>query len=262
MKRPAFTLIELLVVIIIILSITAILLSAVNTARNSAKAVACSANMGRLFNAMTAYESMSGTFPYGYKFSSEQPPGGYPGGSADRLGWWWFIYIGVYTGDAVGKPAVIKCPAKHLTVRRLHVDILCGNYGANLSICREGVGTKETEFRGMPLSRSDVRNPDRTVLLADSGYAIIKWHHASRNPPVTFNPKKIEDAAYIPGLSINSQRTFWPGQEKDALEGRHPGKTVNAGFVDGHVEKLPAEELLVDSKGDPVGKLGILWKPK
>ncbi len=100
------------------------------------------------------------------------------------------------------------------------------------------------------------------MLLVDSGYAIIKWHHATQNPPVPITTTRPKDAAYIPGLSINSRRPIFPGQEKDAIDGRHPGKSVNVGFVDGHAERMQAEKLLADSEGDPAADSDVMWKPK
>ena len=252
-NRKAFTLTELLVVLVVILSITAMMLPAIHNARNSAKAAACSANLARLLTAMAAYESMDESFPYGFERRTDPPPGGSPGSSYDTAGWWWFNYIDVYSGGSPYKPSIVKCPAKRLTDRKLQLDILCGNYGANLSICREA-GRINTEFKGMPLSRSEVQSPSQTMLLADSGYAIIKWHHATQSPPAALNRNKITDTgAYIPGLSINSQRLsqglIFTGMEKDAIDGRHPGKTVNVGFVDGHVERTQAEDLLADLRG-------------
>ena len=268
MKHKAFTLTELLVTLVVILSITALLLPALHNARNAAKAAACSANLARLLTAMAAYESMNESLPPGLETGREPPPvGGYPGNKGyDSMGWWWFNYIDVYSGDWPYKPSAVKCPAKHLTSQAFQNDILCGNYGANLSICREA-GQTNTEFKGLALSRSEVHNQSRTMLLADSGYAIIKWHHATQNPPVALNKNKIRDtAAYIPGLSINSQRLaqklISTGMEKDALDGRHPGKTVNIGFVDGHVERVQAEGLLTDRDGNPVAGSDIMWKTK
>lgn len=214
---------------------------------------------------MLAYESMAESFPYGLDPGRMPPPtGGFPGnGSYDMAGWWWFNYIDVYKGGSPRKPSILKCPAKYLTVRWMQIDILCGNYGANLSLCKYGDTRLEMEFKGKPLSRNDVRFPSETILLADSGYALITYLHTTINPPPLYkNQKWINDTAYIPGLSTNSQRKFWPGQEKDAIDGRHPGKTVNVGFVDGHVERADAGKLLSDSKGNSIGEGTIRWKAK
>jgi prepilin-type processing-associated H-X9-DG protein len=255
-----------LVVIVIILSITALMFPAINNARNSAKAAACSANQARILSAMAAYESIDESFPYGLEFHPEPPPGtgNFPGNASyDPIGWWWFHFIDVYSGGSPYKPSVVKCPAKRFAARSFQTNILWGNYGVNLSICRWFSKTQKTEFKGRTtLSRSEIKGADSTMLLADSGYAIIKWHHATQNPPVALSNQIWDTGAYIPGLSINSQRPIFSGMEKDAIEGRHPGKTINVGFVDGHVERTQAEDLLVDSKGDPAGDSDVLWKAK
>ena len=102
----------------------------------------------------------------------------------------------------------------------------------------------------IPRGISDVFRPGQTLLIVDSGYAIISWRHAADVPPVTLDSNHIENTAYIPGLSINRQRQLWPEQIIDAVYGRHPQLTVNVGFVDGHVARIKAEDLLVKKKGD------------
>lgn len=118
----------------------------------------------------------------------------------------------------------------------------------------------DDEFCGVPRSTSSLRQPGSTLLLLDSGYATICWWHAAREPPFTFGPS-IQDAAYVPGLEINETKTLWPGQATDAINGRHPGKSVNVGFADGHVSRLKARELLVE-KADPNNwNNKPLWSP-
>ena len=125
-------------------------------------------------------------------------------------------------------------------------DILCGNYGVNLSICKMSTGSvDQNEFVGKPRWGSEILRPAQTLLIVESGYAIISWRHAADFPPVTLGNAYIEDTAYVPGLSINRQRQLWPGQEIDAFYGRHPQMTVNVGFADGHVARIKAEDLLV-----------------
>jgi len=72
----------------------------------------------------------------------------------------------------------------------------------------------------------------------------------------------IQDSAYIPGLEINADRKLWPGQTRDAIGGRHPNKTVNVGFVDGHVARKKASELLVEKTGEDDYDYSPLWGPK
>jgi prepilin-type processing-associated H-X9-DG protein len=72
----------------------------------------------------------------------------------------------------------------------------------------------------------------------------------------------IEDTSFVPGMEINSQKAVWPGQEDDALQGRHLNKTVNVGFVDGHIENVKADKLLVEKIGEQYKNLWPLWSPR
>jgi prepilin-type processing-associated H-X9-DG protein len=90
---------------------------------------------------------------------------------------------------------------------------------------------------------------------------MINWWHATDSPPVSLS-SIIEDTAYIPGLCINKDRLLWPGEEWDAINGRHPNRTVNVGFVDGHVSRTKADDLLVERAGDSYKNLSPLWLPK
>ena len=150
----------------------------------------------------------------------------------------------------------------------LENDILCGNYGINQYICKSsaGFGNKEKQaeymFAGTPLSSGNISKPGKTLLIADSGYSVINWWHACNEPPVSLGNTVIEETAYVPGLWINKNRNFKPGQERDAIDGRHLGNTVNIGFVDGHVERENADDLFVEKTGeDDYKNISPLWVP-
>jgi prepilin-type processing-associated H-X9-DG protein len=96
----------------------------------------------------------------------------------------------------------------------------------------------------------------------DSGYTITSWWHAADAPPVSLNSGRGEDTAYIPGLEINKQKSLLPGQEQDAIDGRHPNKTVNIGFGDNHVSTTKAEYLFVETTADGYMNKSPLWSPK
>lgn len=179
------------------------------------------------------------------------------------MGWWWFNYLEGFFSKANSKKTVLLCPSKKLNERRLRKDILCGNYGVNLSLCKnpDDVQSNRAEFVGLPLSTMDIPSPAQTLLVVDCGYAMITWLQAT-DPPYDFGDR-IEDTAYVPGLKINEKRNLWPGQENDAINGRHPNKTVNVGFADGHVSRKKAEDLLVEKTGDNTYRnLRPLWQPK
>jgi len=268
MRRAGFSLIEMIVVIGIISALMAVLIPCLRRSRFQARAIICMSNIRQLNSAFSVYTTDNGRFPYGFDDSLTGPPnGGYAGINsqpvADRPGWWWFNYLkGIYKKNTSTK-TVLQCPSKQLQQAAFRDDILCGNYGANLSICKMSEGIRDqNEFIGKPLDVDQIVHPSQTLLLVDSGYAIINWRHATDVPPVALNNNNIENTAYIPGLSINRQRQFKSEQVIDAVYGRHPQLTVNVGFADGHVARTKAEDFLVKNKGnDNYENRSPLWMP-
>jgi prepilin-type processing-associated H-X9-DG protein len=274
MKRPCLTLVELLAVIVIIALLVAILLPSLQGVRQQAKAVVCGFNIKNLLAGLLNYENENETLPCAFMEKTDEPPGGYPGIAmppmCDRKGWWWFNLIGEsYSKHDTTLSTIIKCPSKRLTTPMLKINILCGNYGVNQFICKSSNAMTnaeeqlECQLTGKPLRSSDISNPFETLLILDSGYSMINWWHACNAPPVTLGNTTNEETAYVPGLWINTDRNLTPGQERDAIKGRHPGKTVNVGFVDGHISREKADDLFVEKIGDEKYKnLSPLWLPK
>jgi len=264
MRLTSFTLAELLVAIAVIAFLTAIAVPSLRNSREQAKAIRCSSNIKQLALGLAAYETENETFPPSFDDTSlELPPGGYAGDpSYDRTGWWWFNYTTDYSNKDIGRNSFIWCPSRRTEDKRLEQNVLCGNYGVNQSICKRSSGRiSHSEFIGRPLGSADISQPGETLLVVDSGYTIITWWHATDVPPTPLG-KTVEDAAYLPGLWINRQRYIWAGQEYDAVSGRHLNKTVNVGFVDGHVSRKKANDLFVEKTGDNYKNLSRLWLPK
>jgi prepilin-type processing-associated H-X9-DG protein len=265
MKRSSFTLVELLVVVATIALIMAVLVPVLRSSRLRAKAVLCGSNIKQLIVGLMMYETENETLPHAFDRPphGSPPPGGYPGGSIyDKMGWWWFNYMDGYFSKDKGERTVLCCPSKQIRNPRLKNNILCANYGVNQSICKSSSGREShSEFIGKPLRTGNISHSGQTLLVADSGYSMITWWHATNTPPVSPG-STIEDTAYIPGLWINKERDLWPGQEQDAINGRHPNKTVNVGFVDGHISRVKADDLFVEKTNNGYKNRSPLWLPK
>lgn len=264
MNRQGFTLTELVSVCAVISLLMAVIAPALNASRHKARAVVCSSNIRQIGIAITVYSSINGMVPRGFADSSIAPQGGFPGGLAyDKMGWWWFNYIGQFYDNPADRETILQCPSKNLQEPRLKTNILCGNYGINELFCKSTSSRSNYgEFVGQPLKLTGISRPSQVLLIADSGYALINWWHATLDPPVTLNPIFIENTSYVPGMEINSQKTIWPGQENDAIGGRHPNRTVNVGFADGHVENIKADKLLVEKVQDGYKNCSPLWSPR
>ncbi|MDD5064711.1 MAG: prepilin-type N-terminal cleavage/methylation domain-containing protein [Phycisphaerae bacterium] len=266
MRRSAFTIIEVLVTIAIIAMLAALLLPALRLSRKQAEVAVCGSNISQLLKGMFSYELENQNLPYGLDSSPKDPPtGGYPGyRSYDRPGWWWFNQLEDYYSNANKARTVALCPSKRLRGTKFKNNVLCGNYGVNRSICK-GTDDKQSrmaEFVGTPLRSSDMPRPASTLLIVDSGYSIISWWNAVDEPPVVLSKGAIEDTAYVPGLWINERKDLWPDQKPDAIDGRHPRKTVNVGFADGHVSLTKAKDLFVEKTGVDYKNKKPLWVPK
>lgn len=265
MRRAGFSLIELLVVIGVIALLIAIIAPALQRSKQQAKAVLCSSNIKQLLTGLFIYDAENQGLPFALDTRPlSPPPGGWSGFSEyDRKGWRWFNYMEEFYSKANKTMTVLRCPSRHLERRKFGDNILCGNYGINQSICKSATGRRSrAEFIGTPLSITGMPHPGRTLLIVDSGYSMINWWHATDNPPIALGNTAIEDTAYIPGLKINEKRDLWPGQKRDAINGRHPNKTVNVGFADGRVNRIKVDKLLVEKIGDTYKNRSPLWLPR
>jgi len=266
MRPTAFTLIELLVVISILAMLMAIVFPVFASSREQAQAIACRTNVHQLLLSLHNYEAEHQSLPYGFDFKGgARPPGGFIGDFAlfDKAGWWWFHLAGMIPPRLQRDSDVLRCPSKKLADSRLDRNILCGNYGVNRSLCRTGTSMSSSPlhkaFAGPPLSAGNLHHPGSTLLVVDSGYALISWWQATAEPPAPLDDSDIENTAYVPGLGINQDRSLRPGQTSDAVGGRHPNKTVNIGFADGHADGRQAGDLLVEKTEEGYTNT-LLWQ--
>ena len=264
--------IELLVVIFLIALLMGLSVPPLVGIRRQAQTTVCSARIRQLTLGLSSYQAQNATFPCGFQpvgISVASPSSAGIVGLLEPLGRWWIDCsekVNHKTGEGL---EALVCPSKRQEDPRLATDVLCGNYGVNLSICRVTQYMKPYRdgFYGMPLSADQIVRPSETLLLVDSGYTLISWWHATDESPVEIPASPLpmvgamQHTAYVPGMGINRSKLLWIGQTADAIGGRHPGQSVNVGFVDGRVARMKADELFVEKTGDGEWNCYPLWQP-
>lgn len=257
MRRGGFTLIECLVVIAIVALLLGVLLPALASGKERGQSLVCQSNLKQNILATLVFVQEEGHFPYGFCSNqgySSVPPGGFVGhASLDWRGWWWFHQISDSKNPR--DDASLRCPSQVQTD-----NLLCGNYGANYAVYKLGDSSTETEFYGPGLKPASLSRPGRTLLLTDSGYALIGWKATLPDEDAGFENPQRRSSYFLPGLAINTQRSIAPLQQRDAVKGRHPGRTVNAAFADGQVQSLNASQLTINDPNDSPRGINA-WRP-
>ena len=262
MQCKGLTLVEIVVVISILAVLITVIIGPAEGCRQRVRTVTCQSNLKQLFVSFQVYEFDNGTFPSAFYGDPplSPPPTGFAGNAAcDRRGWWWFDYLDL--SEHIDKPSVLWCPSRKTNHWRID-NILHGNYGVNQSVCRRfSSSRREKGVIGPPLSSLQIPNPTETLLLLDSGYAAIAWWHAADESPHKLS-SEVLDTAYVPGMTINTNKKLWPGQHADALHGRHFSRRVNTVLADGHVEARPSENLTVSRGEAKYENRCPLWIPE
>jgi prepilin-type N-terminal cleavage/methylation domain-containing protein/prepilin-type processing-associated H-X9-DG protein len=266
MRGKAFTLVELLIVIAVFAVLMGILAPVLNTAREQTRAVVCGSNLKQLTLALTTYAQDNETFPQGFdefSYFLVAPPGGYVGNAMyDKIGWWWFHFLADILREDYDKGTILLCPSRCIQDSGYKANILCGNYGVNRAICKDAPGMISGEFVGKSSSLYEIRRPVETLLITDSGYSLISWKGATNASVQPFENTAREGSFYVPGMTINQDRVIFPGQESDAIGGRHLNNRINVGFADGHLSRLKADDLLVEEVDGEYSNRSPLWLPK
>ena len=211
-KQGCFTLIELLVVIAIIAILAAILLPALNSARERGRSASCMNNVKQIGNALSAYVSASDGF---------YPPTSWVSGTnsnGDQRSTWINmlaadvgVNIDLWMSSGYGAlppDSVFHCP----TQRSFDKRTLCASYGYNAAYFGYWNYTDKVN-PGIGIRESMIKSPSALITHADAWY---DWRETSASQ---LADKKL--GKYVIDTSTNF--------------GFRHNKSANALYADGHV---------------------------
>lgn len=182
-KHAGFTLVELLVVIAIIGVLVALLLPAVQSAREAARRNQCSNNLRQLALAHLNYESARGGFVPMAKFWWNGTPNGLepgflsgPGGWYDDHGWYIPLMPYIEQGNVsnLGDSDLSLSDAANEQVRKAYIKI---------HECPSDIGLQENEWEQPTWARI------RTNYVVNAGNTVYGQHDVSAPCPGTDTPK-------------------------------------------------------------------------
>jgi prepilin-type processing-associated H-X9-DG protein/prepilin-type N-terminal cleavage/methylation domain-containing protein len=281
MRRSGFTLIEMLVVVGIIVTLLALALPAITSARNAAASAGCMSNLRQLGLAVTQYRDQFGSYP---QYRAEYPPVTNAYG-VYRPRWQWLMasYVGGWaqnpdaiaaaanTADAptfdnvpLDNPLLVCAAMQGSTSSTLNssdaTSIRNGSYGYNFGY----LGNDRTLVDGDPTTPAlyypvrSVREPSRTIAFGDSrggmvghgghSFTLDPPHMVLRGDSLTVNSPYWMQSPFN-GTALAGVNPYGPDEGTPDIqvpfspaEGRHRGR-ANVVFLDGHAESLSLQDL-------------------
>ena len=223
-----FTLIELLVVVAIVGIIAAVLLPALNNAREKGRGAICKNNIRQLSMSFMVYaQDNSGYYPPTYYYSTFTSEIGWDFELEwDPVTWELVSYKMGIIGDSLQEEKIFECPSR---MSLSSSDRPFTGYAYNASYIGGGYSVWDGQADS-PVKMTRVKNSSRTVLLADSaiwaGSTIGNNYLRAPGNPYYFGPN---------------------------VHFRHNG-FANVAFCDGHVEAI-GEKCNVSANDSSLGDL-------
>jgi prepilin-type N-terminal cleavage/methylation domain-containing protein/prepilin-type processing-associated H-X9-DG protein len=246
--RPAFTLIELLVAIAIIGVLVALLLPAVQAAREAARRVRCTGNLRQIGLALHAYHDAHRTFPAGGWI----PAASLPQNARMNLGWSAAILPGVEQAalyDALNVGLAYNKPANSTAARTVLSVYLCPSEPRKSPWHRapgDPFDSADADYGGMYGPRGlrgpgDINNPPRGALLFNQCLGIAQIRDGTSQTIHVGEAPEAINAMWISGHNLFDQskpiNARPPAEFGEELASQHPGG-ANALFADGSVHFL------------------------
>lgn len=268
--RAAFTLVELLATIAIVGLLIALLLPAVQSARESSRRSHCQNNLRQLGLGLLAYEQSDGAFPPAADAKLPGDCGGTAGQQACRGTAWHFLIMpfidlkamkDLYDstagwGSTWNNPAanqaipVLQCPTESrsgagLTTRLSYAGVMGGRSGAiaggsNGNVYIDGIfminrWLKAAKVRdGLSNTFAIGENNDtRSTLLPWSNRLISsRWNENPANPQIILGDAQVGSRIRSTQYAVNMDPTLFK-QNEDPFGSQHPGGASFV-FADGH----------------------------
>ena len=244
-NKQTFTLIELLIVISIIAILAAMLLPALNKARETAKRISC-VNMEKQYGIV--FQSYTDDYKGWYMFKPDSTPNnlnmktGQWSDLLDELGY--TSYKTVKVGSGFPRLHQLRCPSYQPLTAGIHQtgrDSQSYNINANAYYCGGGLGGTTAQYLGCNVS--EIKHPSAFATLAERSWLTARSVHNYL--------KSYEDLTIkaIPPTGAED------GGIKIRLDAH--GNASNLLFADGHVNSVQYKDVrgamfMIDPSKDPV----------